>query len=54
MKSYHILSTHPKFEVEIPNDGTMKHPSKIPNSILANGELTDSHSKTASEKTTSS
>jgi hypothetical protein len=37
MKAYHFLSVHPKFEVEIPADGT-KPPSKNPNA-LASEEL---------------
>ena len=40
MKAYHFLSVHPKFEVEIPVDGT-KPRSKYPNA-LASEELLDS------------
>ena len=40
LKAYLFLSVHPKFEVEIPVDGT-KPPSKNPNA-LASEELLDS------------
>ena len=37
MKAYLFLSSHLKFEVEIPLNLSFKHPSKNPNSIQAEG-----------------
>jgi hypothetical protein len=34
MKAYHFLSVHPKFEVEIPTDGS-RLPSRSPINLIA-------------------
>ena len=49
MESDHFLSCHPKFELEIALDGSMRHPLKNSNSIIKKGELMD-HSESTSDK----